>query len=145
MRRLMNRLEPVGPPASYQTYEIRSRPDRLVRTACEQAGCLAYRYGWDTTVDESIDLGRRQAAYIRQKSGRTFRELRDGGLTVFRFDSGQRCFAEHKTRPEVFRVVGGDHRGNPLGLRPVRHKRPEDWLEDFGEHQLRLVEQRQKG
>ncbi len=52
-------------------------------------------------IDESTDLGREQAAYIRQRSGRSFREMRTAvgpdALTVFRFDSGQRCFADHIT------------------------------------------------
>jgi hypothetical protein len=81
-------------------YHVRMPMDRWVRTACEDSGCDAWRYGWETHVDEATPLGVQQAAYIRAHSGRTFTERRDGaGITVFVFEAGQRCFAEHRTRP----------------------------------------------
>ncbi|MGW3428881.1 hypothetical protein ACWDHW_13135 [Streptomyces melanosporofaciens] len=132
-------------PGAYQTYSIASPRDTTVRAACEQVGCEAWRHGWESAIDETTALGQQQAAYIRQKSGRTFRETKTAaGLTVFRFESGQRCFADHKTRPELYAVRDGDWRGNPTG-RTRQHTRAADWVEDFGEHQLRLVDQHQKG
>lgn len=126
------------PVTAYETYSITSPRDTAVKAACEQVSCPQWRHGWDTAVDESTELGTAQAAYIRSQSGRTFRELRtEAGLTVFRFESGQRCFAEHRTRPEVYLVRDGDFRGNPTGRRR-QHTRPQDWVEDFGEH-LQLV------
>lgn len=142
--RPLNRLKPVGEASDYQTFSITSPPDRQVKAACEQVGCTAWRYGWQSVIDESTALGQSQAAYIRQRAGRTFREQKTGAeLTVFSFDSGQRCFAEHQTRPEVYAVQGGDWRqfSGPV----QRHQRAADWQEHFGEHQLRLVEQRQRG
>ncbi|MFD5419501.1 hypothetical protein ACFWJT_15930 [Streptomyces sp. NPDC127069] len=141
----VNRLPPAHAVQAYQTYSITQKPDVLVRAACQQVGCTAWLRGWTTNLDEATELGRRQAAYIRTHSGRTFREQRTAaGLTVFRFDSGQRCFAEHKTRPEIYGVRDGDWRGNPTG-RARTHQRPSDWVEDFGEHQLRIADQQQKG
>lgn len=144
--RATNRLErELLAPAAYQTYSIASPHDRQVRAACEQVGCMAWLRGWESAVDESTPLGQQQAAYIRTQSGRTFREQKTAaGLTVFRFEPRQRCFADHHTRPEVYAVRDGDHRGNPTG-RVRRHERAADWVEDFGEHQLRLVDQQQKG
>jgi hypothetical protein len=143
MRRLQW-VEPAGPVTAYKTYRIISPADRMVKTACEDAGCLAWRYGWETRVDEGTELGRAQAAYIRHQSGRTFREIRTAeGLTVFRFEPYQRCFAEHRTRPEVYLVRGGDWRRD-LGL-IRRHTRPADWVEDFGEHQQRIADQQRRG
>lgn len=131
-------------PGAYQTYSITQRPDVLLRAACEQVGCAAWANGWESHIDESTPLGQQQAAYIRQRSGRTFRETRTGpGITVFRFEAHQRCFAEHQTRPQLYAVRGGDHR-EVAG--PTRtHTRPADWVEDFGEHQQALAEQQQKG
>jgi hypothetical protein len=133
------------PASAFQTYNITSPRDTLIRAACEQVGCAAWLKGWDSVIDESTPLGQQQAAYIRQQSGRTFREQKRGdGLTVFRFASGQRCFAEHRTRPERYFVRAG-------AIRPVRggwvrqHSRAADWVEDFGEHQQRVAEQRQRG
>lgn len=144
-QRPMTRIEPAAPAQAYQTYQVMSPHDRTVRSACEEVGCEAWRHGWDTAVDERTELGARQAHYIRHKSGRTFRELRRGDLTVFRFDSRQRCFADHQTRPEIYLVKGGDWRGNPADIQPRRHTRASDWVEDFGEHQQRLADQREKG
>ncbi|RLV66354.1 hypothetical protein STAN_1875 [Streptomyces sp. CBMAI 2042] len=145
MQQTVNRVDPALPVGAYQTYSITSPTDTTVRAACQQVGCQAWLHGWESTIDEATDLGAQQAAYIRTQARRTFREQRtEGGLTVFRFESGQRCFAEHKTRPEIYAVRDGDWRGNPTG-RHRTHARPQDWVEDFGEHQLRLVDQKKEG
>ncbi|MEU0465017.1 hypothetical protein ABZ215_13520 [Amycolatopsis sp. NPDC006131] len=142
---MINRIQPVGTVRDYQTYAIASPRDTQVKAACEEVGCANFRHGWRTIVDEATDLGKRQADYIRNQSRRTFREERNAaGLTVFTFESGQRCFADHRTRPEVYLVRDGDWRGNPTG-HVRRHTRPADWVEDFGEHQQRVVELINKG
>lgn len=142
--RPVTRITPALPAQAYKTYRIVSPPDRSVRAACEQVGCAAWRSGWDTAVDERTDLGRTQAAYIRTRAGRTFRESRTGeGLTVFRFEAGQRCFADHRTRPESYLVRGGDWRANTGTIR--QHTRPADWVEDFQEHQDRLSRAIERG
>ena len=139
------RLPPQGPVQAYQTFSVRSRPDKLVRTVCEQVNCPAWRGGWESAIDESTDLGKAQAAYIRLQSGRTFKEQRtQAGLTVFRFESGQRCFADHKTRPELYLVRDGDFRGNPTGRKRV-HTRASDWVEHMQEEFGRFDEDRHRG
>lgn len=101
--------------------------------------------GLGVLIDESTTLGKDQAAYIRGESGRTFREQRTAaGLTVFRFESGQRCFADHKTRPELYLVRDGDFRGNPTGRRR-QHARPADWVENVQEDLARFNESRKRG
>jgi hypothetical protein len=141
----MFRIEPALTVGAYQTYSITSPHDRKIKAACEEVGCGAWLSGWESTIDESTELGRKQGAYIRQQSGRTFREQRTAaGLTVFRFDSHQRCFADHQTRPEVYAVRDGDWRGNPTGRRRV-HQNAADWTEDFGEHQQRIADQHERG
>ena len=141
----VNRIDPAMPVGAYQTYSITSPRDVQMRAACEQVGCAAWARGWESVIDERTDLGKEQAAYIRTQSGRTFRDMKRGdGLTVFRFESGQRCFAEHRTRPEIYLVRDGDWRGNPTG-RQRQHSRAADWVEDFGEHQQRIADQQQKG
>ncbi|MCZ4602914.1 hypothetical protein O3S80_03835 [Streptomyces sp. Lzd4kr] len=135
--------DPRMPVQAYQTWSVKSRPDKAVKTVCERVGCVAWRTGWESVIDESTQLGRDQAAYIRG-SGRTFREQRNGvGLTVFRFESGQRCFAEHSTMPEKYVVRGGDWRGTVGPLRV--HKRASDWVEHVQEHMGRLLDERAKG
>ena len=136
---------PRLPVRAYRTFQIVRPPDLRIRVACEAADCGAWRHGWQTIVDERTDLGTAQAAYIRQKSGRTFREQRSGdGLTVFTFEPRQRCFRDHHTLGERYVARGGDWRGNPTGEHRI-HASPADWVEDFGEHQQRLVEARERG
>jgi hypothetical protein len=134
----------VGQAAEYQTYRILALPDLSRPAACSEVDCGSWRYGWETTVDERTDLGIAQAQYIRVRSGRTYRETKTAmGLTVFRFDSGQRCFAEHQTRPEIYsRAVGVQDM--PAGPAYV-HKSATDWQEDFGEHQERLADEARRG
>lgn len=141
----MNRIQPLHDVAAYQTYSIQTPPDTLIKAACEEVGCEQWRLGWESTIDEATELGQRQAAYIRHRSGRTFRELKaPTGLTVFRFEPHQRCFREHQTRPELYAVRDGDWRGNPTG-RVRQHTRAADWVEDFGEHQQQIADQHEKG
>jgi hypothetical protein len=95
-------------------------------------------------VDERTELGKGQATYIRTQSRRTFQESPTAeGLTVFRFDSGQRCFQEHQTRPEVYAVRTGDWRGTFGPTR--RHTSPTDWVEDFAGHEQRRADALEKG
>lgn len=139
------RPQPQLPAQAMKTYGIVAPSDRLVEVACEQVDCNRWREGWSSPIDESTDLGRRQAAYIRTYSGRSFREERLGALTMFHFAAGQRCFAEHRTRPEIYIVRDGDFRGNPRGTEPRIHSGPQAWIADFGEHQERLADRLREG
>lgn len=136
--------EPAMPVQAYRTWSVKSRPDRAVKSVCEKVGCPQWRSGWESIVDESTQLGREQAQWIRTRSRRTFREQRNAvGLTVFRFEPYQRCFAEHQTMPEKYVVRGGDYR-QVVG--PVRvHRRASDWVEHVQEHMGRLLDERAKG
>jgi hypothetical protein len=110
--------------------------DTTVVAACADVGCSSWLYGWETHVDEATPLGGEQARYIRHMSGRTFTELKSGGLTVFRFGPRQRCFAEHRTRPGRYLVRGG-------GVR--EHAWLGDWIEDAAEHVTMIEDQRARG
>jgi hypothetical protein len=121
-------------------YVVRMPRDATVKAACEDVGCENWRYGWDSLIDESTSLGQAQAAYIRQNSGRTFREMgrNEAGLTVFRFDPHQRCFEEHRTRPARLLVASGG--------RVLRHHTSfDDIADDYNHHIGRLADQFQRG
>jgi len=131
-------IEPNMPPGAYQTYAYSRRRDTVQKATCRDVGCQAYAKGWESTFDETTELGLNQAHYVRTMSGRTFREGRTtAGLTVFRFEAGQRCFADHKTVSESFYVYGGDRRQNRGVIR--RHVNGLDWAEDFSEHQDKII------
>lgn len=136
----MNIITPNMRPQDYTTFRISSpAATHFGPATCLDVDCKAMINGWSSLIDESTQLGQRQAHYIRKVSGRGFTEHRtEAGLTEFIFTPGQKCFAEHvyrNERPAHYLVQGGDRRGNPLGIRPVAHTRPQDWAENFAEHQ----------
>ena len=143
---MVNRVEPKLSSGAFKTYQILSpRATHQRGATCSEVDCQAQAHGWRTEVDEASMLGQMQAHYIRQESGRDFVETRDEhGMTVFTFTPGQRCFARHMVsldRPELFLVRNGDHRGDPAGGRPFRHRRAEDGVDDCAGHQERLAGQ----
>lgn len=150
--RPVNRITPNLPASAYRTFQIVSPLSTHWRPAtCEEAECEQYARGWESAIDESTELGQKQAWYIRKQSGRKFTESRDEqpGLTVFTFEAGQTCFSagQHKVplgRPEHYLVRGGDWRGNPAGVETRRHSKPEFWVEDMQEgfDKLRSVQER---
>lgn len=151
MSRQPFRLEPQMPANAYRTFQVVApRPTHWRSATCAEADCAAYANGWVTDVDESIGLGQRQAHYVRRESGRRYTEQRlESGLIRFTFEAGQTCFAAggHQVRvdrPEIYIARDGDWRGNPTG-RTRTHSRAADWVDDFGEHQLRLADQQKRG
>jgi hypothetical protein len=142
-------MYPAMPPSAYKSYVI-SAPLRTHwgPATCAAVDCGHYLGGWDSLIDERTELGQQQAWYIRKESGRRFtEERRPDGLTVFRFEAGQRCFQQHKARnmrPETYLERGGDWRGNPTGQRRV-HARPDDWVESFALNQDRLRAIQERG
>lgn len=142
--RPLNRVDPALPVQAMKTYAIASPVATHYRDGtCEEAGCLAHQHGWQTSIDESTDLGQRQAHYIRKLSGRRFTERRtEVGLTAFGFVAGQQCFTRHKVsleRPEFYLVRAGDWRGDPRGDSSHFFTGPDPWVNDFGEHQDRIA------
>lgn len=138
-------------PEEYRTYQITAPLSTHWRVAsCEEVRCAQAEFGWRMRVDLSTELGRRQAHYIKYDSGRNFTHEKEGdaGMVVLTFPSGQECFQSHKVRldrEERYIVKGGDHRGNPRGVKPRIHTKPEHWVEDFAENQDAIAEIQRKG
>lgn len=133
------------PARAFITHQVISPSDRMIIAACSDVGCLNYRYGWDSLIDERTDLGRRQAAAIRSgRHGRTYRELPaiGGGVTVFRFDAHQRCFSEHRTRRELYVVRGGTPTVSTGLIR--QHTRPGDFVDELRTNLDARITDRQK-
>lgn len=144
---MINRINPIGPVSAYKTYALRAPKETHYRPAtCEDIRCPAWLNGWKTVVpSDSL-----QAQYIRAKAGRQYTEAPAGnGLAEFRFPAGQRCFGADKhvkplEREPLYIVRAGDWRGNPTG--EVRtHTRGADWVDDFGEHQLKIADLKNRG
>src|SRR6266540_2045312 len=135
------RLEPQLPAGAMKTYQVIAPKATHFRNAtCAEIYCSNYLNGWKTEIDESSELGQKQAYYIRNSSGRHYKEDRSvaAGLTIFVFEAGQQCFSQHQVRldkPEIYLVKGGDWRGNPAGIETKKHSSPDDWVDDFANHQ----------
>lgn len=144
--RPINRIQPLMGAMSYKTYAITQPLATHFRIGtCAEAECGPYLNGWASLIDETTELGQRQAYYIRKRSGRRFVEHRnDAGLTVFTFAAGQSCFASdsqaHRVpleRPVNHYTWGGDWRVNP-NRHDVRPMRGDDWVDSFANHQDKL-------
>lgn len=147
---MVNRITPGMPSRAYQTFQITSPISTHTREAtCEEVECEQYARGWKMKVDLNTDLGQRQAQYIKYQSGRAFKKISAvDGLVELEFAANQPCFQQHRVRvdrPEIYRVKGGDFRGNPLKTLTRVHKKPEFWVEEFAENQDRIARAREKG
>lgn len=145
------RLTPKLPVSAMKTYSVSAPLSTHFRDAtCAEVRCEAYESGWMTTIDESSELGQRQAYYIRKQSGRKFTETSmSEGRTIFTFEPGQKCFRAdtHKVRverPEIYVVRDGDWRGNPAGA-VRRHANAADWVDDMANHQDKLATRLEQG
>lgn len=144
------RIEPKLPVEAVQTYAIRQPVQTHFRPGtCQEARCPNMQHGWKTVIDESTELGQAQAHYIRFESGRRFvREpVNSDGPVTYTFEAGQKCFAQHQIsleREPLFLVCGGDWRGNPRG-ETRQHTRPEDWVDEFANHQQTLADRLEQG
>jgi hypothetical protein len=151
MQRPINRLTPQLPAHAMKTYAIVAPRETHFRAAtCAEFQCDGHTRGWQSRIDETTELGQKQAHYIRKQSGRRFIETCEAGLTVFDFEAGQQCFRSDRHlmpvgRPELYLVRDGDWRGNPRGTSAVQHKRPEEWVDDFANHQQKLADRLQQG
>ena len=102
-------------------------PTHFREATCREVDCTQYLRGFITTVPTESG----QANYIRRLSGRAFTEqATPDGLTAFTFAPGQTCFRTHYVRIERDPHFLIDRRPVP-GM---------TWVDDFGEHQIRMKE-----
>lgn len=143
---MLNRIEPIGPVQAYKTYAVHSPlASHFKEVPCQAVDCNAYAHGWLTMVDVATDLGRQQAGYIRNHSGRSFVVSELGTMVTFTFPPGQQCFQTHRAaleREPICSVRGGDWRAVTT---PPRQMRADDWVDDFANHQDRLKTRVERG
>lgn len=135
------RVPPALPVTAVKTYAIASQ---MRPATCQEVDCEYYLNGWVTVVDAD------KAELVRSLRGRysfTERPL-EGGLFEFTFPPGQQCFEATLHRlpwegRERFAERDGDWRGDPTGS--LRIHRPDDWVDSFANHQIRLADRLGKG
>lgn len=171
--RPLNRAQPLLPASRYDTFQIVAPLATHHRYArCDEVDCPQWRLGWRTLADESTSEGQRIAHTIRGMRHRRWTECRDPvGVTVFAFEPGQWCFRcpppsvagrrvgelsqlleqyahlWHRKlldRQELYLHGIGDHRlYDPR--QAYRHDRPENWTDEFANHQDRLATRLHRG
>jgi len=143
------RLVPKVGAENFKTYGV-ARPiaTHWRKATCKEIGCANFINGWRTTIDLNTPLGQTQAKYIRDHSGRKYTVVGQmNNVVTLEFPAGQKCFGEHKRpleREPIFYIKGGDFRGNPMGI-PTQKLRAVDWIDDFGDHQNKIADQKEKG
>jgi hypothetical protein len=142
---VLNRpIEPAGPVSAYKTFGIAAPPATHWRPAtCAEVDCPHYLHGWKTIVPADSDLSK-----LIRHSGRRFSYQSDGKLITYVFEAGQPCFraSQHLVRldrEEIFLARSGDWRAD-LGDRYV-YERPDQWTDDFANHQDRIATAHQRG
>jgi hypothetical protein len=146
--RPLNRHPPKLAAAQMKTYAIEAPAATHFRAAtCEQAGCEAYRQGWQLRKEVLSP----ELLHAVETSGRSYTEMpvRDGETWLV-FAPGQPCFraAAHRVRldrPELYVVRGGDWRGDPMNVGTQVHSGPDAWADDFATHQDKLANEGKKG
>lgn len=143
------RITPKGRPEQYKTYGLSQPAATHFRVVtCQEAECANYANGWRTLIDTSTEIGRRQGRYIRDHAGRSYSVVgQEGNVITLEFPAGQKCFEEHRVpvgRLPILYIRGGDWRGNPTGL-PTQRVSQQAWVDDLGEHTLKLKERIERG
>ena len=136
----VSRLAPLGDPRAYKTYGAVSPLSTHWRPAtCEEADCEAFLHGWVTTVDLSTPEGQQMAHFItHDKTRRWTVQKVSATLVKFIYGPGQRCFAEHRTRPGTLLV----HQGGRVAR---EHVSLADLAEDYTEHMGGIADQQARG
>jgi hypothetical protein len=143
----VSRIAPLGPPQAYKTYGV-SFPLRTHWRAatCEEVTCLQFLNGWKTI----LPVGDPKCDMVRALRGRySFQEMPPtDGLIEFVFPSGQPCFksSTHKVqldRPGTYYTRPGNFIAR-VGETLV-HKRADDWVDDFANHQDKMKTQLERG
>lgn len=148
-RRGLKRARPAGPVNAYASFRVANPRATHTRPAtCAEVDCQPFLNGFMATCNEATDLGRRQAAYLREHR-RDGRERNGPGGTEFLFPPGSRCLAtNHRVlidRPPLCLIRPGDWRGNPAGRSGVRQVGVEEWVERFALNQDKVAERVKRG
>lgn len=144
-----NRPEPALRPEQMKTYAIIRQDGVHMRPAtCAEIECPQWVNGWITRVPRGTDL---EAYIVSGAHGRRCYEVTpiESAERQFMFAIGQSCFRESTHRVPIerepfFVVRDGDWRGNPRGTAAI-NRRPDDWVDDFANHQQRIADARDRG
>lgn len=147
--RQINRITPAAPVQAYRSFGM--SVTRRISATCAEVDCEHWLKGWITTVlpaseDEGVIIAACDGRVDGMHRAYDRRILSDDGFMRYYFPPGQPCFkaSTHSVPWDfAFHHRDGDWRGNPTGLK-VAHPDGTSWRDEFGEHQQRIKEQRER-
>lgn len=149
---MVTRWAPAAGPEHYKTFSMDAPfASHWRRATCEEYECEDFLHGFVMTIDLTTELGRKQFHHLTKvDKDRRYHMQRVAQWTVkLIYGPGNPCFkrGDHRVpldRPPFYLVSEGDWRGNPRGGR-YRHRRPEDWIDQFANHQDQIATTLQRG
>jgi hypothetical protein len=146
---LRNAWNMAAPVSGFRSFGV--QVTQRVACTCEEFGCEHWVKGWvSTVIPGSPDAGLLEQACDGRVDGyrRAWSRLEplQNGFVAVHFEPGQPCL-----RASTHRIPwaanwyhrDGDWRGNPSGLRRA-HPDVQSWADELGQHQNRLIDQRQR-
>ena len=100
----------------------RPLPTHWRKATCQEIGCEQYLLGWQTIVDITTDLGKKQYNYIVNNSGRKGSGNQKGNLVTFTFSPEQNCFKEHKLPLERNPILTVQNDRGSMSMEPTQWK-----------------------
>jgi hypothetical protein len=150
-----NRLAPDAGPEHFKSYSARSPLGTHWRPAtCEEFECDSFMCGFVLTIDLSTELGQKQWHYVTKVDKERSYSIQRPSESIVKviYGPGNPCFEPYRSnhrvpigRPPFYLVAEGDWRGNPRRLPPYRHRRVEDFVDDFANHQDKISTALQRG
>ena len=100
----------------------RPLPTHWRKATCQEVDCEQYLLGWQTIVDITTDLGKKQYNYIVNSSGRKGSGNQKGNLVTFTFTPEQNCFKEHKLPLERNPILTVQNDRGSMSMEPTQWK-----------------------
>ncbi len=124
---------------THKTYSLAQPTATHTRKAsCEEVNCAHFLDGW--TYD-TRHLDERLWRAIQQ-SGKRFRREVLLGVEYLVFYPGQQCFAEHRVPNDREPFYLLTHHARRMNLRTATKFTPDNWVNDFAEHQEIIKKER---
>lgn len=126
------------------TAQLVDENDPAAFIICNERHCGPWAHGWQTLIDVGTSIGQQRARYIIDHSGRHWTAQQTDTAVTFTFPAGQQCFSEHRLPLErlplfTFKNV---HSYDPDRARIIDGY---EWLDRFGENQIKLREIIERG
>jgi hypothetical protein len=142
----LQHLEPAGPPQAFKTYSYHVKHRKAT---CAEVECEAYLHGWRTMLS-AIPMRDRETInklysvkVVEDDIGEKWAEFAPGQVCFIGMQPFPYCHTLPWEGHERFAERNGDWRAR-VGD-PYVHARPDDWVDSFANHQIRIEERLNRG